>query len=463
MTKITDTTLRDGQQSLIATRMPIDKMLPVLEKMDNAGFHAVEVWGGATFDSCLRFLKEDPWERLRAFKKAFKKTKLQMLLRGQNMLGYHCYPDDVVEYFIYKAVENGIDILRVFDALNDTRNLESSVRAAKKTKAHLQLSISYTLSEFHTTEYFIELAKKLADMGADSIAVKDMAGLLMPAAAYELVKGIKAAVKLPLEVHSHYTSGMAAMSYLRAIDAGADIIDTAMSPFALGTSQPATEVMAAALAGTPHDTGIDLTKLTEITAHFRPIREQAIESGLLDAKVLGVDIETLLTQVPGGMLSNLVSQLKQQNAYNRFDEVLKEIPRVRADLGYPPLVTPSSQIVGTQAVMNVLMGERYKVVPKETKELVRGMYGATPAPISDEIRKRIIGEEKPITVKPSALIPPILPKCEKDIAEYKQQPEDILTYAMFPQIAVDFFEYRQAQQLGKDPKLADKANRVYPI
>jgi len=459
--KIMDTTLRDGNQSLIATRMSMEEMYPIIEKMDNAGFYAMEVWGGATFDACLRFLKEDPWQRLREFRKICKNSKLQMLFRGQNILGYKAYPDDVVEEFVYKSVENGIDILRVFDALNDVRNLESSVKAIKKVGSHAQLCISYTLSDVHTHEYFMNLTRQLVDMGADSICVKDMAGLLLPKAAYEIVKGIKEITDLPVQIHSHYTSGEASMAYMRAVDAGADILDTAMSPFALGTSQPATEVMVAAFEGTEYDTGIKQENLRDITAFFAPMRAKALESGLMSTKVLNVDINTLLYQVPGGMLSNMVSQLKELKAEDKYDEVLKEIPRVRADLGYPPLVTPTSQIVGSQALMNVISGERYKVIPNETKNIVRGLYGRTPVEISEQIRKMIIGDEKPVTEKPQELFEPSLHKYEAEMAEYKEQPEDVLSYALFPPVAVDFFKFRQAQKYKADPTLASNGN--YPL
>ena len=461
--KICDCTLRDGQQSLIATRMRIEEMLPMLGKLDQIGFHALEVWGGATFDSCLRFLKEDPWERLRTFRSNIKNTKLQMLLRGQNILGYKHYPDDVVEMFVRKSIENGIDIIRIFDALNDARNLETAVKATKAENAHAQLAISYTTSKVHTLEYFVELAKRYESMGADSICIKDMAGLLLPKPAYELVKALKENVSVPIEVHSHYTSGVAAMTYLKAIEAGADIIDTDMSPLSMGTAQPATEVFVGTLAGTDYDTGLDLEKLSEISAYLKSIRESALESGLLSTKVLGVDIATLRYQVPGGMLSNLVSQLKNAGAEDKYEEVLKEIPRVREDLGFPPLVTPSSQIVGTQAVFNVLMGERYKMIPKETKDIVKGMYGATPVPISDEIRKKIIGDEEPVTCRPADLLKPELPAIEAKMHDYKEKEEDVLSYALFPQQALDYFRFRKAQKIGVDPNLADASNKVYPI
>lgn len=461
--KICDCTLRDGQQSLIATRLSTKDMLPIVSEMDKVGFGAMEVWGGATFDTCLRYLSEDPWERLRQIRKAAPKTKLQMLLRGQNILGYRNYADDVVEMFVRKSIENGIDIIRIFDTLNDARNLETAVKACKKEKGHVQLAISYTLSDVHTESYFVKLAKQFRDIGADSICIKDMAGLLLPAPAYNLVKAIKEEVKLPLEIHSHYTSGVASMTYLKAIEAGADIIDTDMSPFSMGTSQPATEVMNAALKGTKYDPELDEHLLKSIGDYFVPIREKALESGLLSTKVLSVDIATLLYQVPGGMLSNLVSQLKTANAEDKYREVLEEVPRVRADLGYPPLVTPSSQIVGTQAVLNVLMGQRYKMTPKETKDLVRGMYGKTPVPISKEIRKKIIGDEKPITCRPADLLKPELPEAEAKIKDFKEQDEDVLSYVLFPQVATDFFKFRQAQKYGIDPNLAHVESGVYPI
>ncbi len=461
--KISDTTLRDGQQSLIATRMRIEEMLPILEKMDKVGFESMEVWGGATFDSCLRYLKEDPWERLRQIKSVVKNTKLQMLLRGQNLLGYRNYADDLVEAFVEKSVKNGIDKIRIFDALNDKRNLETATKATKKAGGHAQLAISYTLSDVHTLDYYVELAKEYEKLGADSICIKDMAGLLLPMPAYELVKTLKQVLNVPIEVHSHYTSGVASMTYLKAIEAGADIIDTDMSPFSMGTAQPATEVMVGALKGTEYDTGLDNNLLKEIADYFKPMREKAIESGLLSTKVLSVDIATLLYQVPGGMLSNLVSQLKAQKAEDKYEEVLKEIPRVRADLGYPPLVTPSSQIVGTQAVLNVLMGERYKMIANETKDIVRGKYGKTPVPISKEIREKIIGDEQPITERPANLIPPVLAKTEQEMIQYKEQDEDVLSYALFPQIALDFFKFRQAQKFGVDPALGNTENKVYPI
>ena len=461
--KVTETVLRDGHQSLIATRMKTDEMVPILETMDRAGYHALEVWGGATFDSCLRFLNEDPWERLRVIRKNIKKTKLQMLLRGQNLLGYKHYADDVVEEFVKKSLANGIDIIRVFDALNDSRNLMKAIETIKKEGGHAQAAMSYTISPVHTNDVFADLAKEFAEMGADSICIKDMAGLLDPYNTYDLVKAIKEKVNLPLEVHTHATSGLGSMTLLKAVEAGADIIDTAISPFGEGTSQPSTEPMVKALSGTEWDTGMDMDALNEIAEYFRPIREKYIEEGLLDPKLMGVDINTLKYQVPGGMLSNLVSQLKQQNAMHKFEEVLREVPKVREDLGYPPLVTPTSQIVGTQAVLNVVMGERYKMVPNEVKQLVKGMYGKTTVPIKEEIVKKIIGDEERITCRPADLIEPELESIKKEIARYVEQDEDVLTRAMFPKPAIDFFEYRNAKRYQIDSSLLNAEDMVYPV
>lgn len=461
--KITDTILRDAHQSLIATRMKTEDMLPIISKLDQVGYHSVECWGGATFDACLRFLKEDPWDRLRKLRQGFKNTKLQMLLRGQNILGYRHYADDVVEYFVQKSIANGIDILRIFDALNDLRNLETAVKSTKKEGGHAQIAISYTLSDVHTLDYYVNLAKEIESMGADSICIKDMAGLLVPYSAGELVGALKANVNVPIQLHSHCTSGIASMTYMKAVEAGVDIIDTAMSPFSMGTAQPATEVMVETFKGTPYDTGFDQELLAEIADYFRPLREEALESGLLNPKVLGVNIKTLLYQVPGGMLSNLLSQLQKQKAEHRFYEVLEEIPRVRADYGYPPLVTPSSQIVGTQAVLNVLTGQRYKMVTKESKALVRGEYGRTPAPISEEVKKTIIGDEPQITCRPADLLKPELKSIEAEMSQYKQQDEDVLSYALFNQVAEDYFKYREAQQTAIDPSQADQENKVYPV
>ncbi len=463
--KITETILRDAHQSLIATRMTTEQMLPIVEKMDKVGYNAVECWGGATFDASLRFLKEDPWDRLRKLRDGFKNTKLQMLFRGQNILGYSQYPDDVVEYFVQKSIANGIDIIRIFDCLNDVRNLQTAVSACNKEKGHAQVALSYTLGDAYTLEYWTNIAKKIEDMGADSICIKDMAGLLVPSAATELVQALKSATKLPIELHTHYTSGVASMTYLKAVEAGCDIIDTAMSPLALGTSQPATEVMVKAFEGTEYDTGLDLDLLTEICDYFQPIREQALKSGLLNPKVLGVNIQTLKYQVPGGMLSNLVSQLKEQGAEDKYDEVLKEVPRVRKDLGEPPLVTPSSQIVGTQAVFNVLMGERYKVATAQTKDILLGKYGQTVKPFNPEVVKKVLGDDakNAITCRPADLLEPGLAKFEEEMKQWKQQDEDVLTYALFPQVATEFFKYREAQQTGVDAKTADTKNGAYPV
>lgn len=461
--KITETVLRDGHQSLIATRMKTEEMLPILETLDKVGYHSLEVWGGATFDACLRFLNEDPWERLRKIRNKVKKTKLQMLLRGQNILGYKHYADDVVEYFVQKSIANGIDIIRIFDALNDLRNIETAVKACKKEGGHAQGTICYTISPVHTIKHYIDDAKRLVDMGIDSICIKDMAGLLLPYSAYELIKEIKKVVKIPVQLHTHYTSGVGSMTYLKAIEAGVDIVDTAISPLALGTSQPPTEPLVATLRGTEWDTGLDLKLLNEIAEYFRTLRDKYIESGLLDPKIIGVDVNALIYQVPGGMLSNLVSQLKQQNAIDKYQEVLNEVPRVREDLGYPPLVTPTSQIVGTQAVLNVLMGERYKMASKETKALVKGEYGKTPASISDNIRKKIIGDEKPITCRPADLIEPELDKIKDQIKEYIEQDEDVLSYALFPQVAEEFFKYRRAQKYNIDANLVNVEEKIYPV
>ncbi len=463
--KITETILRDAHQSLIATRMTTEQMLPIVDKMDKVGYHAVECWGGATFDASLRFLKEDPWERLRKLRAGFKNTKLQMLFRGQNILGYRPYADDVVEYFVQKSIANGIDIIRIFDCLNDLRNLQTAVNATNKEGGHAQVALSYTLGDAYTLDYWTEMAKKVEDMGANSVCIKDMAGLLTPYKAEELIKAMKSTISIPIELHTHYTSGVASMTCLKAVEAGCDIIDTAMSPFALGTSQPATEVMAETFKGTPYDPGFDQMLLKEIADYFRPMREEAIKSGLLNPKVLGVDIQTLLYQVPGGMLSNMVSQLKEQNAEDKYMEVLEEIPRVRKDLGEPPLVTPSSQIVGTQAVFNVLMGERYKVATKETKDVLLGKYGQTVKPFNPEVVDKVLGEDKKnaITCRYADLLEPELDKIEAEMKQWKQQDEDVLTYALFPQVATEFFKYRQAQQTKVDPSVADEKNKAYPV
>lgn len=462
--KITETLLRDAHQSLIATRMSMDDMLPMLADIDKVGFYSCEVWGGATFDACLRFLDEDPWERLRILRKNMPNTKLQMLFRGQNMLGYRHYADDVLRYFVEKMVYNGIDIMRVFDALNDIRNLESAIKAAQKENAHIQGCISYTTGPVFTTEYFVKYAKQLEDAGANSICIKDMAGLLTPYYTYELVKALKENVKVPIQLHSHYTSGLASMCHMKAIEAGVDIIDTAMSPLAMGTSHPATESMVAALQGTPYDTGLDLKKLNVVREHAVKLREKYLKNGLLNPKVMGVDANTLLYQVPGGMLSNLVSQLHQAGKDDLLEDVLKEIPNVRKDAGYPPLVTPTSQIVGTQAVFNILTGERYKSVTKEFKGLVRGEYGRTPVAIDPAFRKSIIGDAEPIDCRPADLIPDELEKIRAEIpAGLIEQEEDVLSYAQFGQVALKFFEKRRDKKCGVDADHADKANKVHPV
>ena len=461
--KIMETVLRDAHQSLIATRMPTEEMLPIIDKMDQVGYYAVECWGGATFDASLRFLHEDPWSRLRKLRDGFKNTKLSMLFRGQNILGYRPYADDVVEYFVQKSVANGIDIIRIFDCMNDLRNLKTAVTAANKEKAHVQIALSYTLGDAYTLEYWTDIAKKIEDMGADSICIKDMAGILLPYKATELVTALKETTKLPIQLHTHYTSGVASMTYLKAVEAGVDIIDCAMSPFALGTSQPATEVMVETFKGTPYDTGYDQNLLAEIADYFRPYRDECIENGLLNPKNMGVNIKTLLYQVPGGMLSNLTSQLKEQHAEDKYYEVLEEVPRVRKDLGEPPLVTPSSQIVGTQAVFNVLMGERYKMVTKETRDVLSGKYGETVKPFNKEVQKKVIGDTEPITCRYADLLDNELETLEKEIAPYKEQDEDVLTYALFPQVAMDFFKYRDAQKTRVDAKVADTENGAYPV
>lgn len=462
--KITETILRDAHQSLIATRMTTEQMLPIVDKMDKVGYHSVECWGGATFDASLRFLKEDPWDRLRKFRDGFKNTKLQMLFRGQNILGYRPYGDDVVSYFVQKSAANGIDIIRIFDCLNDLRNLQTAVTAANKEKAEAQVALSYTLGDAYTLEYWVDIAKRIEEMGANSICIKDMAGLLVPYKATELIEALKEAVSLPIQLHTHYTSGVASMTYLKAVEAGVDVIDTAMSPFALGTSQPATEVMVETFKGTPYDTGFDQNLLAEIADYFRPIRDEALKSGLLNPKNMGVNIKTLLYQVPGGMLSNLTSQLKEQGAEDKYYDVLEEVPRVRQDLGEPPLVTPSSQIVGTQAVFNVLMGERYKMATKETKDILSGKYGATVKPFNQDVVKKVLGENpEVITCRPADLIPDELDTLRKECEQWIQQDEDVLTYALFPQVATDFFKYREAQQTKIDANEADTKNGNYPV
>jgi oxaloacetate decarboxylase alpha subunit len=460
---VTETALRDAHQSLLATRMTTDDMLPILPELDKIGYHSLECWGGATFDSCLRFLNEDPWERLRTIRKNCPNTKLQMLFRGQNMLGYRHYADDVLEYFVQKSVANGIDIIRIFDALNDIRNLESAIKAAKKEGAHAQVAISYTTGPVFDTEYYVNYAKTIANAGADSICIKDMAALLTPYATYDLVKALKEAVDLPIQLHTHYTSGLGSMCLLKGIEAGADIIDTAISPLSQGTSHAPTESMVATLQGTEYDTGINLEAFTNIRNYFMDLRKKYIDEGLLDTKILTADTKALLYQVPGGMLSNLISQLKQAGKEDQLDECLAEVPRVRADAGYPPLVTPTSQIVGTQAVFNVVTGERYKMVTNEFKGIIRGEYGKTPVPVDPEFAKKIIGDDKIITCRPADLLEPELDKLRAEIPQYIEQEEDVLSYAQFGQVAVKFFENRRNAKAGVNSELLDSKSKVHPV
>ena len=462
MTKlnITDTIFRDAHQSLAATRMSIKDMLPACEILDSIGYWSLEVWGGATFDACLRFLNEDPWERLRTLRKALPNTKLQMLFRGQNILGYKHYADDVVEQFCRKSIENGIDVIRIFDALNDTRNLEAAIRFTKKYGGICEPALSYTTSPVHNEDYFVKLAKELVQMGADVICIKDMANLLLPEAAFSLVSRLKAEVEVPIHLHTHNTTGTGDMTYLRAAQAGVDIVDCALSPFGNGTSQPATEPLVAALAGTERDTGLDLNRLADAAKIMRPVADRMKAEGLINDKSLRVDTNTLLYQVPGGMLSNLISQLKQANAEDKYYDVLAEIPRVRKDFGYPPLVTPTSQIVGTQAVFNVLTG-RYKMFPKESKGLLRGEYGRLPGEVNEEVRKMAIGDDEVITCRPADLLKPELESYRKAIEEHIEQEEDILSYALFPQVALKFFEAREAAKNQENaPQTENQDNGV---
>ena len=466
MVKIMDTILRDAHQSQAATRMRLDEMLPVADKLDKIGYYALEVWGGATFDTCLRYLNEDPWERLRALRKAMPNTKLQMLLRGQNLLGYKHYPDDVVDLFCKKSIENGIDIIRIFDALNDVRNIKQAVDSTKKYGGTAEVALCYTTSPVHNTEYFVNLAKQLEDMGADIICIKDMANLLLPYTAYELVSRLKESLKpgTMVHLHTHNTAGTGDMVNLKAIEAGCDIVDTALSPLGNGTSQPATESLVATLKGTKYDTGLDLNKLNELTVYFRTVADRLQKDGFLSPKVLKVDVNALIYQVPGGMLSNLISQLAQQGASNRLQEVLEEVPRVRKDLGYPPLVTPSSQIVGTQAVLNVLSGERYKMVTKETRGIVAGEYGKLPVEPSPEIIDKILQGQPRITCRPADRLQPELAKLKSEIKEYiVNEDEDVLTYALFPQLAIPFFKRRQAKMMGIDTTIYNKETQVHPV
>jgi oxaloacetate decarboxylase alpha subunit len=459
---ITDTILRDAHQSQAATRMKTSEMLPAAKMLDEAGYWSLEMWGGATFDSCLRFLNEDPWERLRVLKKAMPNTRMQMLLRGQNILGYRHYSDDVVDMFVKKSIENGIDVVRIFDALNDTRNMKRAMEATKKFGGHCEPAISYTISPVHTRAYFVKLAQELEKMGADSICIKDMANLLLPYEGFELVKELKKVIKVPIHVHTHNATGTGDMVYLKAIEAGADIVDCALSPMANGTAQPCTEALVATLQGTQYDTGIDIKLLSKIAEHFKGVAARLKSDGILKPGVLGVDVNTLLYQVPGGMFSNLLDQLEKAGKLDQLDAVLQEVPRVREEFGYPPLVTPTSQIVGTQAVFNVIMGERYKMVTKESRALLRGEYGQLPAEVDPDVRKKCIGDDVVITHRPADDIAPEMDKLREEVKPWMEQEEDILSYALFPQVAQKFFEFRQGQKYGVDSSTLDKANMIHP-
>ncbi|MEG1394698.1 MAG: oxaloacetate decarboxylase subunit alpha [Clostridia bacterium] len=462
MVKITETILRDAHQSQAATRMRLDEMLPVAQQLDDIGFYSLECWGGATFDSCLRFLNEDPWERLRQLRKAMPKTKLQMLLRGQNILGYKHYADDVVDEFVKLSIKNGIDIIRIFDALNDPENMRQAIVSCKKYGGICEATISYTTSPFHTNEKFVELAKKLEDMGADNICIKDMAGILLPYVAYDLVKDMKKALKPTtlLHLHTHQTSGVGNQTYMKAIEAGVDIIDTALTPMGNGTSQPATEPMVAALENSPYATGLDIKKLNDISAHFVEVAERLKKDGWLTEKSLKTDVNALIYQVPGGMLSNLVGQLKKLGALDKYEQVLAEVPNVRKDMGYPPLVTPTSQIVGTQAVFNVINGERYKMVTNETKDVLRGKYGHLPSEPDPAVIKQIIGDEERITCRPADLLQPELEKYREECKQYTEQEEDVLSYALFPEVATNYFKFRAANKHKVDSDIADPSKGI---
>ena len=462
--QITDTILRDGHQSQAATRMRTDEMLPACAMLDKVGYFSLECWGGATYDSCIRFLNEDPWERLRQLRAALPHTKTQMLLRGQNLLGYRPYSDDVVDFFVRKAIENGIDIIRCFDALNDLRNMQKAVQATKQYGGTAEIALSYTSSPVHNLDYFVRLAEEIEKMGADLICIKDMANLLLPYSAYSLVKRLKAATSLPIVLHTHNTTGTGAMVLLKAAEAGCDVIDTCLSPLGSGTSQPATESMVATFQGTEYDTGLDLDLLAKLAEHFRGVADRLTKDGFRDpSRVLAVDVKTLQYQVPGGMLSNLIGQLKAANAMDRYYEVLAEVPRVRADFGYPPLVTPTSQIVGTQAVMNVLMGERYKMVPQESKDLLAGHYGRLPGQVNEEVRRKCIGDTPVITCRFADTLPPELEKLRDEMRQWYQKEEDVLTYAMFPKVAPKFFQWRAAQQLRIDGGMTDLEQKTMPV
>lgn len=463
--KITDTTLRDAHQSLLATRLKLEDMLPIAKKMDNIGFYSLEVWGGATFDTCMRYLNEDPWERLKKLRQAFPQSKLQMLLRGQNLVGYKHYADDVVDAFVYYAAQNGIDIFRIFDALNDCRNMQRAFAAAKEAGKHVQGTICYTISPVHNLQYYVELAREIEEMGADSLCIKDMAGILTPQAAFELVHALKEEISLPVQIHAHYTSGMAAMTYLKAIEAGADAIDTAVSSMAMGTSQPPTETMIAVLSEMKLDTGLDLSAISEIAAYFRDVRQSYKDFDLTDCTV---DINVLRYQIPGGMISNFISQLSQHDALDRLPEVLAEVPQVRKDLGYPPLVTPTSQIIGSQAVLNVLSDERYKNVTNEVKSYLKGLYGRPPGPVNEMLRKKIIGEEEIIDVRPADLLAPQLPHAKKEIALFMEKEEDILSYVIFPQVAEKFLMEKMSKKTRIDYLIAAEGPKrgdlpYYPV
>ena len=460
---ITDTILRDAHQSQAATRMTTEEMLPACKILDDIGYWSLECWGGATFDSCMRFLNEDPWERLRTLKKAMPKTKLQMLFRGQNILGYKHYADDVVAEFCKKSIQNGIDVVRIFDALNDTRNMETAIKYVKEYGGMAEAALSYTTSPVHDEDYFVRMASELEKMGADVICIKDMANLLLPYDAYSLVKKLKENVGVPIHLHTHNTSGTGDMTYLMAAQAGVDIVDCALSPMSNGTSQPTTESLVATLKGTERDTGLDLKKMSEAAAHFRGVAQRLKTSGDLDAKVLNVDTNTLLYQVPGGMLSNLISQLKQANAEDKYYEVLEEVPRVRKDFGYPPLVTPTSQIVGSQAVLNVLAGERYKMVTKESKGLLRGEYGRLPAPVNEEVRKKAIGDAEVIECRPADLLEPEFEKYKEETKDFAKSEEDVLSYALFPQVAKKFFDIRDGRLDAPKTETPKQENKVIEL
>lgn len=457
--KITETVLRDAQQSLIATRMTTEDMEPILEKLDGVGYHSIECWGGATFDACLRFLNEDPWQRLRTLRKKLRSSRLQMLLRGQNLLGYRNYADDTVEYFVKKSISEGIDIIRVFDALNDLRNLKVCVKAAKAEGGEVQMAAAYTTGEGYTLDYWIKLMTEMESMGADSVCIKDMAGILTPYAAEELIRAAKENIKIPVHLHSHCTSGIAPMTYMKAIDAGCDAVDTAISPFSMGTSQPSTEAIAKVYEGTERDPGLNQNLIADIADYFRKLMDRFIEEGRVNPKAFSVDYKILKYKVPGGMLSNLMLQLEEQKMMDRFYEVMEEIPRIREDFGQPPLVTPICQIVGTQAVLNVLLGERYQVMPSEAKALLHGDYGKTIKDFNAMVQRKAIGDEKPVTVRPADLIEPELSKLERDLEGYKTCDEDVLTYAMFPQVAMNFFKERKVREGGENQDLYDLKNK----